>query len=198
VVRQDDIQDVLASAEAALARAIINSAELGANWAETNLKLEKVRTYCRQLRAALVELGRTESIVKLENARSCCRALRAVILELKPSASLPFRCLDTTCAISSSPRTTCWLPVLEGAIAAPSRLGTSSECVVGEPPPSTEPAIRRFNASFPAQVLGPRDLPGRPSLLRQTLDLLALILTYLLYFNIDVQVQILELPSVFP
>jgi hypothetical protein len=39
--------------------------------------------------------------------------------------------------------------------------------------------------------------PSRPSLLRQTVGLFALILTYLLYFHVDVQLQIVSLPSIF-
>jgi hypothetical protein len=39
--------------------------------------------------------------------------------------------------------------------------------------------------------------PSRPSLLRQTVGLFALILTYVLYFHVDVQLQIVSLPSIF-
>ena len=198
MVKQDDNQDVLASAEAALARAIIGSADIGASWVDTNLKLDKIRIYCRQLRAALVELGRSASTHNLDKSRSCCRELRAVILELIPSASLPFRCLDVSCALSSSPRTPCWFRLLECLIAAPSRARTPSECVDEVPTSPIDQTVYRLNSGFSAQELRPGDLPARPPLLRQAIDLLALILAYLLYFHIDVELQILRLTSLFP
>jgi hypothetical protein len=156
-----------------------------------------VRTYCGQLCTALLELSRPESIASLDKARAYCRQLRTVFLELNRSASIPFHCLELSCALLGSPRTTCWLNYLEGAVAVASRLETSSNYLTSVTAPSPDQALHRFNTEFSAQEPIPGDTRARLSLIRQTVGFLALIMAYLLYFHVDVQLQILSLPSIF-
>lgn len=171
MTKREELEAALARAEAALVNAVINAAEVDADRVEANAMLDKERAYCRQVRAALVELNRSESIV--------------------------FRCLDLSCDLLFSPRTTCWVKCLEGAFAVAPQLATSSNCPIRMSTPSPDQAIHRFNIGFSAQEPSPKDALARPALLRQTIDLLALSLTYLLYFHVDVQLQILSLPSIF-
>jgi hypothetical protein len=196
VTRSENLEIILASAEAVLARTIINSVEASADWVETNLKLGKIRAYCRQLRAALVELNDSESAIRLENARDCCREIRTVLLELNRSASIPFRCVDSSCALLLSPRTTCWLNALDGAVAPPGNLETSAADLIKLPAPSPEQAVQRINTGLSAQKPIPWFTRERPSIQRQAIGFLALILAYLKYYFIEIQLEILSLPAI--
>jgi hypothetical protein len=196
VANREHLDVVLASAEAALARAAINPVDASAGWAETNLKLENVRTCCRQLRAALVELNRTESTANLDEARAYCRQLRAVLLELDHSASIPFHCMDLSCTLLLSPRTTCWLNCLDGAVALARHAEASADDLIAVPMPSPGLAIHPCNNGFSVQETNSGDSRISPSLLRQTIGFLALLFAYLNYYFIDVQLEILNLPLI--
>jgi hypothetical protein len=52
------------------------------------------------------------------------------------------------------------------------------------------------NSGNPARKLNHRSARARPTLLRQTIELSALVVAYLQYFYIDVHLQIMSLPSV--
>jgi len=197
VTEREELETTLAKAEAALADALGNSANAGADCVEATANLDKVRAYCGQLRTVLLELSRSESTAKLDQARAYCRELRTVFLELNRSAAIPFRCLELSCALLVSPRTTCWLDYLEAAVATGRRLETSSNSLIRAAAPSPGQALHRFDTEFSAQEPGFKDARARPSLVRQTVGFLALVMAYLLYFHIDVQLQILSLPSIF-
>jgi hypothetical protein len=197
VANREHLDVVLASAEAALARAVITSADASSGWAEANLKLDNLRTCCRQLRAALVELNRTESTANFDEARAYCRQLRAVLLELDRSASISFHCMDLSCALLLSPRTTCWLHCLDGAVALAHHAEASADDLIAVPIPSPDHAIHPCNNGFSVQETIPGDARVRPSLLRQTIGLLALSFAYLNYYFIEVQLEILNLPLIF-
>jgi hypothetical protein len=167
-----ELEATLAEAEAALVDAVINSTKVDGDRAEANANLDKARVYCRLLHAALVELA--------------------------GPVSIGFRCADLSCDLLFSPRTTCWSDCLEGRLAVPPQLESSSNCPFRISIPSPEQAIHRINISISAQEPSRRDALARSSIPRQTTDLLALILAYLLYFHIDVQLQILSLRSIFP
>ena len=169
---REELEAALGKAEADLTDAVINSAKVGADRVEAHANLDKARAHCRQLRAALVELN--------------------------GPVRIGFRCLDLSCDLLFSLRTTCWLDCLDGRIAVPPELETSSNCPFRISTPSPDQAIHRFNIGFSALEPSRRDAVARLPLVRQTIGLLALILTYLLYFHIDVQLQILKLPSMFP
>ena len=173
VTKPRQLETALATAQAALADTAINPVDVSAGWVGRKFKLDRVRAYCREL--------------------------RIVFLELNPSATVPFRCDEPSCALLRSPRTTCWLNHLEGVIAADRRLETFASSLTRAGAPTPDQANHRFNnIAFPAQEPSPTDARVRPFLPRQTIDLLALILAYLLYFHIDVQLQIVSLLSSFP
>ena len=195
VIEKQKLYATLASAEAALARAVIQSAEAGASWIDTSRKLGMVRPYCRQLRSALIELDGAESANTIEKVRANCRELRAVFLELHRSARIPFRCDQPSCSVLRSPRTTCWIGFLDGLISVPGDLEITREKKADLPVQTPAPALQR-SAAISAQAPLPGSQHSAPSLLRQAIDLLALVLAYLLYFFIDVQLQILMLPLI--
>lgn len=61
MTKRKELEAALAKAEAALADAVINATKVDADRVEANANLDKTRAYCRQVRAALVELNRSES-----------------------------------------------------------------------------------------------------------------------------------------
>ena len=195
LIEKEKLYDTLASAEAALVRTVIKSAEAGASWADTSRKLGLVRPYCRQLRSALIELDSAESAKAIENVRANCRELRAVFLELDRSAKIPFRCDQPSCSVLRLPRTTCWISFLDGLIFVPGDLEIAPDEEAGLKVQTPVPDLQR-SAATSAQRLLPGPQRSAPSLLRQTVDLLALVLAYLFYFFVDVQLQILMLPLI--
>jgi hypothetical protein len=191
---QQEFDAALANAEAALARATIHSADTGANWANTRPKIDHVRLYCRQLRAALAEMDRSESAADGDTARAYCRELRAVFLELNRSAKIPFRCDQPSCSVLQSPRTTCWFGHLENMAAAPD--SSTDGPIEPAPAPALAPAVSMHRAIPVSLPRGPIRAVAHamPSLVRETVAFAALIIAYLQYFFIDVQLQILSLP----
>lgn len=192
---QAELGTTLASAEAALARAIVGSADAGASWSKTNLKLDYVRVYCRQLRAALADLGGSRSTANIDKARATCRELRVAFLELNPAATIPFRCDEASCSVLRSPPTTCWLDHLERLIAASRQLGARVDGQSAAPDPAPAKAPARSGAGSVALNPWPDAARTAASPLRQGIDLLALVLAYLFYYFADVQLQIATLPS---
>jgi multidrug resistance efflux pump len=61
VTKREELETVLAKAEAALVNTVTDAAKVDANRAEADAKVHKARARCRQLRAALDELNRSES-----------------------------------------------------------------------------------------------------------------------------------------
>lgn len=193
--KREELEARLSIVEASIDGAEFGSPDLSTGWTTTNPKLGYLRVYCRDLRAALVELDASESIVNTDKARGYCRELRAVLLELNTSATLPFRCDQPSCAVLRSPRTACWLIFLEGIVGAPRQLETSSDSSDGVRAPVPGEAVLRPDPS--AQETRPEAAHAGLPLLRQAISLLALVLAYLLYFHIDVRLQILKLISIF-
>ena len=187
----------LATAEAALVRAQISSVDTTSTWTNAKLKLDYVRARCRQLRAALIELDKSESAGKVDEVRTSCRDLRAVFLELNRSATIPFRCDQPSCFVLQSPRTTCWLGHLDGMIETSDRLDASAKNRTGAPLLAPMDAIQQAVVASAAQKHRPRGIRPNPSLFRQSVDLLTLAVAYLFYFFADVQLQIVMLPSIF-
>lgn len=194
--KREGLEAALAHAEAALARIVIKAMESSAVWVAVNFKLDKVCTLCRQLRAALVELDHSKLTANIENARDYCREVRTVLLELNNSATIPFYCDEQSCALLRSPRTTCWRNHLESMIAA------YRPSISPDPLPSVQvqiPAQATYlserNAS--TQKASSKVVLARSRLLRQTVGFLALVLAYLKYHHIEVQLEILKLPSIF-
>ena len=160
-----------------------------------NRRLDLVRLYCRELHAALKAVRVSGSIADLDKARNCCRIVRAALLEVYPAEAIPFRCMDASCTLLCPPRTTCWLGVLERAIAPPPALKAGFAVpVAATPAPVTDARARMPQVPLLRQARA----RANPLLARQGVGLLALIAAYLLYFHIDVQLQILNLAALFP
>jgi hypothetical protein len=196
VARPEVLDATLTAAEIALARAVIKSIESGADWTSTNSKLDKVRSLCSQLRRALVELEGSKLVANIDHARAYCRELRTVFLELNPSASIPFHCDERSCTLLRSPRTTCWLNHLEGMIAA-HRVIEPANSLPNTQVPVPARTIHRSNLNVSAQKSSPKVVLARSQLLRQTIGCLALVLAYLIYHHIEIQLEMLKLPSIF-
>lgn len=162
----------LAKAKAALVNTVTDASKIDANSAEANAKVDKARARCRQLRAALVEMDHSEGIT---------RSRERLDTLIKQSEELSKR---------------------EATASTPS-IQSRDHALRGETKRSQDESrkrkpIHRFKIRFSGQEPSPRDVLARSRLIYQTIELLALILTYLLYFHIDVQLQILRLPSIFP
>lgn len=107
ITNPEKLETVLAKAEAALAPAMVKSADASASLSKADLKRDYIRAYCHRLRTTLAELDRSASVAAIEHARASCRELRTVFLELNPSATIPFRCIEPSCALLQVPRTAC-------------------------------------------------------------------------------------------
>ena len=169
--KREELEAALAEAEAALADATNYAAKVGGDRAETNANLDKVRAHCRQVRTALVNLKLSESTDwSGEWIDTLIKQLEEVSVR-GASAGPSSRQLDTHVVRGDNKR-----PHDESRRRKP---------------------IHRFGFGFSKKEPSPGDALERPSLPRQAIGLLALILAYLLYFHIDVQLQILSLPSIF-
>ena len=170
-------------------------AALDADSVQGSHKLVRVRAYCHQLRAAIVELDNAQTAGNADKARAYCRDLRTACCELNPSATLPFHCLEASCDLLRSPRTTCWLGFIEGMTAATRQLEASAYLTTA-PAAAPPHAVRRPDIETSAQKPVLKKARAEPSLLRQTVGFLSLNLAYLAYFHVDVQLQIMMLPSI--
>jgi hypothetical protein len=163
------LEAALAKAEAALVNTVTDAAKIDANRTEANAKVDKARARCRQLRAALVDP---------DHSRHITRSRKRVDTLVKQSEELSKR---------------------EAAASTPS-IQSRDHDLRGEnirsqdESPRRKP-IHRFEIGFSGQEPSPRDALARSTLIRQTIELLGLVFAYLLYFHIDVQLQILRLPS---
>lgn len=171
MTRQEELIAALAKAEVALVNAVTNATTVDSVRTEADAEVVKARAHCRWLRAALVELNRSESIAGSgERTDTRIKQLEDAS-KRSATASRPSRQPSEHTVRGENKR---------------SRNGSRQ----GKP-------IRRFNIGFSAQEPSPGDALARPPLLRQSSGLLALTLAYLLYFHVDVQLQILSLPTTF-
>jgi len=163
------LEAALAKAEAALVNSVTDAARIDANWAEANAKVDKVRARCRQLHAALADPDHAEFIT---------RSRERMDTLIKQSEELSRR----------------------EATASPPSIQSRDHALRGENKRSEDESrrrklVHRFNIGFSGRERSLRYAVARSPLVRQTIGLLALVLTYLLYFHIDVQLQILRLPA---
>ena len=166
--------------------------------AATNPHLYRVRVYCRELRAALMDLRQSKSAADLDKAQDYCRKVRAALLDLDRSAVIPFRCMDPSCTLLVPPRTSCWLSVLERALAPPAGLRAYDEDAIDAPAAASPGAVAGHKNGTAAPLPGEAGAAAKILLVRQSVGFLALVAAYLLYFHIDIQLQILQLPALFP
>lgn len=169
MTKREELEAALAKAEAALVDAVINTAKLDGDRAEANANIDKARAYCRRARAALIELKHSDSMA------GSGEGVDILISQLGEVSK-------------------------RGATASPPSRQLSEHAVRGKNKRSQDESrqpIHRFNIVFSAQEPSPGDALARPSLARQAIGFVALILAYLQYYYFDVQLQILSLPSNF-
>jgi len=167
---RERLEAALAEGEAALINAVSDAAKVDANWADANVKVEKARARCRQLRAALGNQDHSKRIT-----RSRVRTDTAI----RQSEELPKR------ELSANP------PAIPSRDRALHNENKSSQDESRRRNPT-----RRFKLGFFGQALTPKDARARSTLIRQAIGFLSLVLAYLLYFHIDVQLRILRLLSI--
>jgi len=165
------LEAALAKAEAALVNTVTDAAKIDANRAEANAKVDKVRARCRQLRTALIDPDHSERITRSRER------------------------LDTLVKQSDE------LSKREATASTPSIQSRDHDLRGGNKRSQDESRrrkpIHQFKMGFSGQEPSPRDALARSTLIRQTIELLGLVFAYLLYFHIDVQLQILRLPLIF-
>jgi hypothetical protein len=166
------LEAALARAEAALIDSVADGSRLDANRAEAAADVDRARARCRRLRAALVQLDASASRASLREWSS------SQVMQSREGFKP-----DAPASPSSIPST------------APA---VCSESKNSQREPSQGKTIHRADTGSAARETEPRDVCARSALLRQTIDLSALILAYLAYFHVDVQLQILNLPSIIP
>jgi hypothetical protein len=193
-----ELDAALVLAGAGFAEGIPGAIRQGARSVVTNPHLYRARLYCRDLHAALTSLHRSESVADRDRALDCCRRVRGALLEIDRNAAIPFRCLDPSCSLLGTPRTTCWLGVLERALAAPPGLETSQERAVAALTGESDQGKAPSGRSASGRPFSRAGAASDPQVVRQGIGFLALVSAYLLFFHIDVQLQILTLPSLFP
>ena len=196
MAKDNELDAVLAAAEDALTRVAVGTADIGEAWADVRRRIERVRPQCRQLRIALARLDESRTPDNADTARAHCRELRVALRELHPAAAITYRCDQPWCSLLESPRTTCWRSALEGMLPDPllERLAFGPEANAGGP----DLAIAHQDAVAAGRETAPKAARATPSLLRQTFDLFTLVVAYLQYYFIDVCLQIVSLPSLFP
>lgn len=168
---RERLEAALAEAEAALINTVSDTANIvDANWADANVKVEKARARCRQLRAALVDR---------EHSKPITRSRVRTDTGIKQPEELPKQ------EPAASP------PAIQPRDHAP-----PGESKISQDESPRRNRIQRFKMFFSGQELNPKDARARSTLIRQTIEFLGLVLAYLLYFHIDVQLRILRLLSI--
>jgi hypothetical protein len=181
--------------EATLARKALGPVDSDGVATRADFHFQHLRAYCERLRTALSGADASDNIDK---ARSICRELRSAFLELNLGVTIPFRCLEPSCMLIQLPRTTCWIDHLEVAIAARGLTRASPRAPTGAPAPALGQTTAAETTESRAQERGRGDGLTGSLLLRQTVGFVALILAYLAFFHVDVQLQIVSLPAIFP
>lgn len=168
---RDHLEVAYAEAKAALVTTVSDAAKVDANHEEAAAKVEKARARCRQLRAALIDPALSERIT-----RSRPRARIDTVAKQSEGFSKPE-------AAASPPSR----PLIARAV--PAEIKRSQDKWWRRIP------IHRFKIFFSGKKSSHTDALARATLVRQTIELSGLVFAYLLYFHIDVQLQILRLVS---
>lgn len=171
-VHREYLEAALAEAKAALLNTVTDASKIDANRAEVNAKVDKARARCRQLRAALVELDHA--------GESITRSREQMDTLIRQSEELAKQ------ELTASPPS---LPSREHAVRGENE-GSQDESGKRKP-------VHRSKIGLSEKEPGPKDALARSTLIRQTIELFCLVFAYLLYFHIDVQLQIVTLPSAF-
>lgn len=145
--------------------------------------------------SALAEHATTGASASFEDARDHCREMRLACLALSPASAIPFHCLDQSCLLLRRPRKTCWISLIESSAFTFGKNDPVQKQVGSVASLQSDHAAKSFFNQ--TEIIGPAGLERRreaPSILRQGLNLLALISAYLVYYFADVQLQIVSLP----
>jgi hypothetical protein len=169
---QTELEAVLLKAEAALVNTVTDAAKIDADRAEVNTKVEDARALCRRLRAALIEVSRARPAAEVRETIKISDGQKRE--GTKPAIIAP------------SPR--------EVQLTDHKNRAGAKERITG----SIRFLRRKTLGSVDIRYLVPVDDFVRSRLLRQAIELAALILAYLLYFQADVQLEIMVLPSIVP
>jgi hypothetical protein len=165
---RERLEAALANAEAALLNSVSDASKIDANRAEAAAKADRERADCRQLRAALAALNRSEfGAGPREWIDIPVRELRHV----------------------SKPIATASPPSIQSA-----EQTVRGEKQISHADSTERKPTQRTYIAIAAPVRGPKDVRANPSLVRHAIGLLALVLAYLAYFHADVQLQIVSLP----
>lgn len=168
--RREELEGALANAKGDLAKAAANLAKAYAGPTETEADLPKVFS---SLARAKADVAKAEA--DLAKARASCFTLHTALA--RPNiADGRLSAYDFESRRMAQE-------------AAPEKAHTNRRKANDN---------RRFISHFSAQEPSPSDALAGLSILRPTIGLVSLVLAYLLYFHIDVQLQILKLPSIFP
>jgi hypothetical protein len=165
------LEAALAEAEAALVNSVTDSAKIDANRAEASTKVDKVRARCRQLHAALVDPDHSEFITRSRERMDTLASQAEELSKREATASPP------------------WMQSRDHALRGENKRSEDES--------RRRKLVHRFKIGFSARERSLRYAVKNSPLVRQTIGLLALVLTYLLYFHIDVQLQIMRLPMIF-
>ena len=165
--------------EADLAKAEVHREYLEAALAEAKAALLNTVTD-----ASKIDANRDEVNAKVDKARARCRQLRAALVELDHAGEFETRSherMDTLIRQSEE------LSKQE-LTASPPSIRSRDHAVRGE---------NRGSQDESGKEPGPKVALARSTLIRQAIELSCLVFAYLLYFHIDVQLQIVTMPSVF-
>lgn len=165
VTHRKELEAALSEEEAALDEALFYSIQVGIDRAEATATLERVRARCLKLRNALIELDRLE----LKTAQNSQTAPR-----FDESGGV-FKQFD-----AAGP------PARHSGQRRVHKVAKQGESVSKD-----SEVIHSFEAR---KYLLPLDVQSRRLLLKRGMMFLVMVLTYLLYYFVDVQIQILLLP----
>ena len=171
MTKRRELEAALVKAEAALANAVINTAAVDEDRTEADANTEKLRAHCRRVQAALVKAKRREPV------GGSGEALDIHIRQLREASKrMPY-------AIPPSRR------LVKHPVRAKNNRSHNES--------GRREHVRRFNTGFLALRPAPQGALAWYLLKRQATGFLILILAYLEYFYIDVQLQIASLRSIF-
>ncbi len=169
---REGLESALARAEATLADTATKCTSINADQVEAEANLNKARARCRQVRAALVHLELSE-----------LRALTAGPIDL-----LIEELREVSTHVSG----------INMTLTAPNRHGAHACNYVTQDDIGQRQSAQHPDVAALTRAAGRGGSPQLPPILRQSIGLFSLIMAYLLYFHIGVQLQILSLPSIFP
>lgn len=168
LTKREELEATLSEAEATLADAVFYAIQVDANRVEADANLDKARANCRQVRTALVKLNHSDLMAGSYEQIDTQIALFRNVLKGEATARPPARHSN-------------------GYAVRGVDNGSQHESKLRRP-------FHRSNIGLSAQRPNPRYALASSLFARNVTYLLAVTSAYLLYFYIDVQLQIVRLP----